>query len=104
MRGKPNIVQSRIQRTVRRYRGNRNRRPDGIPSRRLFRVNPGEALCRREPYPPIRSLYSFWIWVYILGLSRKTVKRAESLRVEAIGAIAQSPVDFISGDVNDSPD
>src|SRR5690349_790735 len=101
MRGEPQIGQSRITRTIRRYRRNRNGRRHGI-SRNVLRVDPGNASCRREPYAPVRSLDRLWIWVYLLGLPRKAIGGIESFPMKAIGGIAQSPSCLISGDVNDA--
>src|ERR1700739_2887703 len=102
MRGEPEIGQSRITRTIRRYSGNRNGRRYGI-SRNVFRVDPGNASCCGEPYTPVRSPDRFRESIYSLCLSRKAIEGIESLPLKAIGGIPQSPVYLISGEVNDAP-
>src|SRR5580658_8283482 len=101
MRGEPEIGQSRITRTIRRHRGNRNGRRQGV-SRNVFRVDPGYASCCGEPYTPVRSLDRFRESIYSLGLSRKAIEGIESLPLKAIGGILQSPVYLIFGEVNDA--
>src|ERR1700748_1858980 len=102
MRAARESAKPRKTRTIRRYRGNRNGRRQGI-SRNVFRVNPGDASCCDEPYTPVRSLDRFREWIYSLGLSRNAIEGIESLPQNAIGGSLQSPVCLTSGDVKDAP-